>query len=959
LDGDFRGLKIKLSGKLTVGRHQQNSLVLTGKKVSTQHAIVDNIADEYFLTDLGSTNGTLLNTRKIEPNNAFKLHHGSVFEIGEHRISFNVPTHLRPREDDTTAIRIEELSVLASHSLIFVGGDRNGERMPMLKRITIGRKDFNNICLLSPQVSGEHCEICFENESFFIKDSGSVNGTYVNGRKARNPVILNHGDMITVGENMLAFDQAGMALNINDNIKKIRAWSLRKVRKAVVFSSILLLAALIAMFLVSDLTIDYLKQSKIEKTDEDLQSIVYAGVETSQEFKNVPEMSFEYTGTQNTKIQGWNLYIQDRSCDFCYDETFKSDGKWALVIKPDNARNPKAEIRLRSNNSLNLIMKSAINFKALEISALVSVRDFTGVTGIRVIWHTQANPEAETIKIVESTQFIKNAYKEMKSRVEVPKNAIGFGIELFLRGNASKIWWDKVIVKKASNAEMSICNPIIFPIVDAEQEVTAAKSLTMSIDKPMSAAIKRGNLEVISDISPVLLCDSNQIYNNVSKDADVNSGIDESGKRFTVSMGLEDMPHIQVAKLNDDVYIYKMHLFSNTSNSLFPLTLDYARTSKYYEIVPDLSETKLDANEYIALSLDLIEPYNLRNKYHLRLFNEKNASYIFLKDNATISNVSEICWGNNFGYTGISITPNTSIYIEKKMTGYKVYLLLKGAIVNKEKIRIKISGYSTQEYKIKENILKTALKLLDRKDKSGDVIIFAKRIMKAFESDSKFVDRVSNQLKYNVLNIEKNTLYNRVIKAWEYIQKEQQDDPTIALDVLNDGIKAGEEFTLKYSALYQQDEVKDKTRDLRKEKPKYMNMLSKEEKQQRLDDAQELLYRAKTLSNKQSSNYSPLQSMLFLKALINKYLPIEPEKDEIDRKFNNVIDQAIKLKIEIEDAWNDTGAELEFLMEKITEIKKALTDGDKAKAQELAESVFRNYPFTKYRNKIQNLIDGK
>ena len=959
LDGDFRGLRILLSGKLTIGRHPQNHLVLTGKKVSSQHAIIDNIGEEYFLTDLGSTNGTLLNTKKIEPNNAFKLHHGSVIEIGEHRINFNVPTNIRPEINDTTAIRIEELSVLASHSLIFVGGDRNGERMPMLKRITVGRKDFNNICLPSLQVSGEHCEIYFENEKFIIRDTGSVNGTFVNGRKVRNQVILKHGDMITIGETMLAFDQAGMSLNINDNLGKIRAWSLRKIRKAVVFSSVLLLAALVALYLLSDLTIDYLKQSKQKKTQTDLQSIVYAGIETPQGFKKLPEMSFEYTEMQNTEIQGWNLYIQDRSCDFTYDDVFKNDGKWALEVNPDIARNQKAEIRLRTNNALNLKMKSIIDFNAIEISALVSARDFKGITGVRAIWYTQTNPETETVKVVESTQFQNRVYKEMKCIVEVPKNATGFGIELFLRGNATKIWWDKIIVKKAQNAEMSIFNAIALPDVNADVEITSAKSLSMSIDKPMSADIKRGTLDVISGITPVLLCNNDVITSDDSKDADTPINSKKVENRFTVSMGIEDMPYIQLAKLTEDVYDYKMFLYSIASNSLLPITIDYARTNNYYEIVPDLADAKLDRSEYLALSLNLTEPYNLSKKYHLRLFNEKNASYIFMKDKATISNVSEICWGNDLGYTGISISPNANIYVEKKTNGYKIYILLKGAIVKQDKIKVMISGYSMQEYKMKEDILRAALKLLERKENYGNVIIYAQRIMNAFESDSKFADRVSTQLRYNLLNNEKNNLYNRVVKAWEYIQGEMQDDPSTVLNRINDGIKAGEEFTQKYSALYQQDEVKDKTRDLRNEKPKYVNKLSKEEKQKRLDDAQELLYMAENLLKKQSSNYSPLQSMLFLKALLNKYLLIEPERDEIDKKFNSVINQAIKLKSEIEDAWNDANAEQEYITEKIAEIKKALAEGNKAKAQEIADRIFRNYPFTKYREQIQNLINRK
>lgn len=66
-------LEINVENKLTVGRGQDNDLVLGSKQVSRQHAelTVDN--NVLLVEDLGSSNGTLVNDQKLEPNQPTKL----------------------------------------------------------------------------------------------------------------------------------------------------------------------------------------------------------------------------------------------------------------------------------------------------------------------------------------------------------------------------------------------------------------------------------------------------------------------------------------------------------------------------------------------------------------------------------------------------------------------------------------------------------------------------------------------------------------------------------------------------------------------------------------------------------------------------------------------------------------------------------------------------------------------
>jgi len=63
---------------------------------------------------------------------------------------------------------------------------------------TIGRKPDNDIVIDNQAVSGHHAKISREENDFFIEDTNSLNGTYVNGQKVFKSEIYN-GDVVLVG----------------------------------------------------------------------------------------------------------------------------------------------------------------------------------------------------------------------------------------------------------------------------------------------------------------------------------------------------------------------------------------------------------------------------------------------------------------------------------------------------------------------------------------------------------------------------------------------------------------------------------------------------------------------------------------------------------------------------------------------------------------------------------------
>jgi serine phosphatase RsbU (regulator of sigma subunit)/pSer/pThr/pTyr-binding forkhead associated (FHA) protein len=88
--------------------------------------------------------------------------------------------------------------------------DRAPERLPLGRlRITIGRSARNDVCVPDPFASRVHAEVRREGDQYFLQDLGSANGTYYNGSRLEQPVVLTHGSRIQIGETEIVFkDQA-------------------------------------------------------------------------------------------------------------------------------------------------------------------------------------------------------------------------------------------------------------------------------------------------------------------------------------------------------------------------------------------------------------------------------------------------------------------------------------------------------------------------------------------------------------------------------------------------------------------------------------------------------------------------------------------------------------------------------------------------------------------------------
>lgn len=163
----------------TIGRLSSNHFAFSDKNASGKHAQFIEKQHKYFLQDLESTNGTLVNAQRIKE---CPLNHFDKIKIGNWQGIFLSCTS---KEYSVTFANLPPKTVETE--------------------LFIGKGDNNDIVVHHPTVSRTHCRIFYECNTLWIEDLNSSNGTQVNGEKiSKWP--LQHGDNVLVGNQKLLIE---------------------------------------------------------------------------------------------------------------------------------------------------------------------------------------------------------------------------------------------------------------------------------------------------------------------------------------------------------------------------------------------------------------------------------------------------------------------------------------------------------------------------------------------------------------------------------------------------------------------------------------------------------------------------------------------------------------------------------------------------------------------------------
>lgn len=227
-----RGLNVPLppDRPLMVGR-RRGDLVLDDPLVSGEHCQILLRDGAYVLQDLGSTNGTMVNGRMVREQ---VLGAGSEITIGSSKLVLMMGEDepVNPVPSKAQAAQLEIAWLLDEELVELRGGTEPGQKADLIGQdlrlppglnavvevvagadagrvfrfnrgnVAIGRRQ-GEVPLSDVEVSRHHAVIeVFGRDMIFLRDLGSTNGTYHNGRRI-TVSRLEQGDTVGVGKTVM------------------------------------------------------------------------------------------------------------------------------------------------------------------------------------------------------------------------------------------------------------------------------------------------------------------------------------------------------------------------------------------------------------------------------------------------------------------------------------------------------------------------------------------------------------------------------------------------------------------------------------------------------------------------------------------------------------------------------------------------------------------------------------
>jgi ABC-type multidrug transport system ATPase subunit/pSer/pThr/pTyr-binding forkhead associated (FHA) protein len=217
-----------IQGEIVIGRNPDCQLILDDREVSRRHARLEHTGDQFWLLELGSTNGTQLDGEPLAPRRRYSLNPGQTFQVGSYILFVSELGHAAgrgeqgaptPRQAPITpgtpameageqaavkTMLIQEADILQAPAVV------HSLDLGKYDRITFGRSQDNHVVLNHPLVSRYHAAIERIGGRYLLRDLRSTNGVFVNSKRAANETWLREADEIRIGP--FVFELSGFNL---------------------------------------------------------------------------------------------------------------------------------------------------------------------------------------------------------------------------------------------------------------------------------------------------------------------------------------------------------------------------------------------------------------------------------------------------------------------------------------------------------------------------------------------------------------------------------------------------------------------------------------------------------------------------------------------------------------------------------------------------------------------------
>ena len=216
-----------LKGSITLGRLDDNTIIVDNLAVSGYHARIDKTGDDFILTDLQSTNGTFVNDKKVTSH---KLTHGDNIVIGKHVILFVATGKGKVDGADPAKMDMDKTMMLDTAKqrellakqkaapkpaqvvdkigvITSIDGSDLGEFELGKKLTKIGKADTSEIRLSGLLMGATAVTISRRPSGYTISFAGGLSKLKVNGDVVKDSVSLKDFDAIEVGSFKFQFYQ--------------------------------------------------------------------------------------------------------------------------------------------------------------------------------------------------------------------------------------------------------------------------------------------------------------------------------------------------------------------------------------------------------------------------------------------------------------------------------------------------------------------------------------------------------------------------------------------------------------------------------------------------------------------------------------------------------------------------------------------------------------------------------
>jgi ABC-2 type transport system ATP-binding protein len=206
IEGPAAGREIELDDELLIGRSSAaDSPLGDDSELSRRHARLSVDAHgSVVVEDLGSTNGTFLNGKRI--NAPSTLGRGDHLRLGLNVLELAaIVAPAEPTVRASTPAAVPAADADPPERLQVLIGPAGGSVIPIGAALTFGRDAEGPGQLgADAELSRQHARISREADgTLLLEDLGSSNGTYLNDWRIPSPQALSDGDRIGVGQSLL------------------------------------------------------------------------------------------------------------------------------------------------------------------------------------------------------------------------------------------------------------------------------------------------------------------------------------------------------------------------------------------------------------------------------------------------------------------------------------------------------------------------------------------------------------------------------------------------------------------------------------------------------------------------------------------------------------------------------------------------------------------------------------